>query len=1746
CFAACQFRPMLYTSPLISGASYTWEIIGNGTITNISPNEIEVLWSTLGVQAIKLTVSNGAGCSNTFEKCVRVIESPTAIIGTAQFLYLSGQPIRVCKNSDFYLEDISTGAIGRRWNFGDGNSSDEISITHSYSQGGTYQVILTANNACFCLDSDTITVIVDDSEGAEIVCIGAVCEGDTLDYSAITDCREFRWRLLGSHIGITHDVPFDNAIGNVVWKQHPAFLEYTGADCPSGCATSVVEKIAVLIDSIPIKGASPACIGDVNSYSIEPIPGSDYIWTVPTSLGNMIEDHGYWITVEITGSGTIGLNYSNNILGCSGNTEKLVLAKERLNFAMPNELCNSSSSSYSVDFPIDWSVINAAGETVYTDINVSNTAISWAAFSSGDYTLQLGKRNSYCNDLQFSFTILPAPDAPDSIYGANTICALTAYFFSVDPKSGHRVEWLVNGGTPETSTGNTITISWYNSGPYSISAAYRQLESPNCLSAYAVKTVAPSFTGTKAIVAADSACGGDTANIKLNFITDNVQWTVVTPTDGASIITNRFSSEIKVQFSAATTQNVIFQANGRLCGIPFTLQKTVFVQSFPTPTISFSDPNPCPHSPVTFTTSANSPTWLIDGLTYTAISPILSFDSARTIQAQVTAKSIGPMGCKVERVNIEPLIVKVLPKANIVVFDTNSNHCKDTLSPIILSAALQGVNSSAYIHQWIKNGVNILGANGTSYTTPNAFPHGSYRVQVTAPNSCVSTSNSFRIDTCSFVNGDGCPSILADTNVSVSIILNSSNCSDFFVDSVIVNAGQLLDIRFSNSNIPVYDVGTFDLGFYLAAGYHSLTFEGSVVTTTNDTLCFSIEIEKQINVEPDFRAIKQPCSSNGMERYEFKNISTYVGTLPQFTWNFGNNAILVSNGYDPIVAFAAGTHFITLTAVGTSCSISKQIIVNIPTTANFVSTAPACQQELVDFTNLSSGNIIEYKWDLGGQILFDENPSVTFVDQNNLSNDIYPFVDLYVLGSNGCRDTLTKRDTISGNLFNGSVKVLGGITTICEGNSTTLAFDPTTIMNANIPITYNWSNQESTQITNVNQTGFYQLKMTDNVGCRFVSNQLNIQVNTAPNPSIIGKQTFCADDSVQLSILNHPSYTINWIVDSTVTGNLSSKFSMKLPTGTYQISTNAINTLSTCPSTNAPFPVTVLAGLAKPVISSRVSAPLCEGSALALVASPSVGNFYWNTGQSSNSITESLAGRYTVIQTDISGCQSNGFIDINPLPDFSNFMTGCYCLPSQSPTHLLGIPNMASYQWKKDGIKVSAPVGTMQDITASTGSFELIAVSDSGCVDSAGVIDISMGGCDPCLLNLSNLTVNCIRINGDSAFYDFTVEAGVNNVPTLYDLSANVIVRHQPAILQQLQPAKISGNSNLISGSFVLLDSISNAPLCIILTASNTTVNCSAEICTTLSPVACNIQASFKSIFDKENCSLSLINTSTTADNCIAIHEDSIRWELTFQGKTYVKIGNEVTFYNMRNDVASICMTVGASDFSGNITCEKKVCDEFYIPDCRCEEECGEIYVTSAYFHQFIVQDDSCIIRFYVEIVDANGTAFDVNSMFGKNGTVLGSQLLSANGGTQAYYIDFYPNEDWKEGVTCFDFFITTEDGATCCIVFCIELPSCNFFSRKRSPSLVQSGLSSKDKNSLFNAYPNPAKNTLFVEWETALDETIEVILLDHNSKVVYQDFRLVQGNKIELSLNNYLSGVYVLEIKRKEIASQEKIVILK
>lgn len=182
----------------------TWTGLTNTTATQTYLNLID----TTGYRVI---VQNGV-CPADTSSTTSVIVYPKPVAAfTAD---------TVCFNNVTTFTNTSTIAGGfiqfNQWEFGDNNTSLSANPTHVYGAAGTYTATLITTSNFSCMDTATVSVLVNALPSNVVTASGPLefCDGDTLVLSAVTGGFDYLWNTSDttSSINVTVSGNFDVTI----------------------------------------------------------------------------------------------------------------------------------------------------------------------------------------------------------------------------------------------------------------------------------------------------------------------------------------------------------------------------------------------------------------------------------------------------------------------------------------------------------------------------------------------------------------------------------------------------------------------------------------------------------------------------------------------------------------------------------------------------------------------------------------------------------------------------------------------------------------------------------------------------------------------------------------------------------------------------------------------------------------------------------------------------------------------------------------------------------------------------------------------------------------------------------------------------------------------------------------------------------------------------------------------------------------------------------------------------------------------------------------------------------------------------------------------------------------------------------------------------------------------------------------------------------------------------------------------
>jgi gliding motility-associated-like protein len=406
-----------------------------------------------------------------------------------------------------------------------------------------------------------------------------------------------------------------------------------------------------------------------------------------------------------------------------------------------------------------------------------------------------------------------------------------------------------------------------------------------------------------------------------------------------------------------------------------------------------------------------------------------------------------------------------------------------------------------------------------------------------------------------------------------------------------------------------------------------------------------------------------------------ESIILATGFYTDYQWSTGDTT-------QAIVVDSAGTYTVTVTnSFGCEGTSEGFEVIEHPTPEISIEAdgpTMVCAGDAVTLNAIGNG---PYLWNTG-QIT--QSISVT------IPGDYFVTVLDTVTGCVGTSDVIT----ISNHPPFDPEIAADGPTSFCEGEDVVL-----TVLEGEL---FSWSTGDSTQSIAVDQTGVYVVNVVDTNGCNGIAAQ-TVTVLPSPTTGIVPDLEFpyCQGDTVVLTALGVPIVNdFEWN-----TGETTQSIEVT-ESGVYTVT---VSNFFGCSST-ASLPIGFL-----PTPTAEItidgSNPLCEGDEVTLTSSgfPFLNDFLWNTGETTQSITVTEAGSYSVTVTNLPGCSATSeavVIEVVPAPTASAGPDVVICAGDTADLFASG---GEYYLWTPEGSEASISVSPTES------SMYIVEVTNEGC-----------------------------------------------------------------------------------------------------------------------------------------------------------------------------------------------------------------------------------------------------------------------------------------------------------------------------------------------------------------------------------------------------------------------------------------------
>ncbi|NVK05552.1 MAG: hypothetical protein HWD92_12060, partial [Flavobacteriia bacterium] len=563
-----------------------------------------------------------------------------------------------------------------------------------------------------------------------------------------------------------------------------------------------------------------------------------------------------------------------------------------------------------------------------------------------------------------------------------------------------------------------------------------------------------------------------------------------------------------------------------------------------------------------------------------------------------------------------------LPAGRYTVTVTDDNGCQDSLSVIITQPATQltltALEVSAVNCFGGSDGVayaaaaggdapySYLWSDGQTTDTATGLTVGSYTVTVTDSNGC-----------------------------QVSVGVNITQPSSALSASALVNGNVDCFGNATGSATASGSGGTAPYSYLWSDGQTVANATGLIAGSYSVTVTDANGCSDTASV-----TITQPSAALTSASTVIQNVScfggnngsafvTYTGGTSPYTVSWSNGA-----GTDSIINLTAGVYTVLITDAN-GCTTQDTITITQPSAA-LIATGSVSANVLC-FGNATGAATVTAAGGTAPYTYSWSNGATTA----SISNLIAGTYSVTVTDVNGCQDTASVTITQPSAAL--SVSLVASQNIDCFGNSTGSA--QIAITGGTSPYNISWNNGASTASISSLIAGTYSVTVTDANGC---TDTLSVTL-TQPSAALTSTSTVIQNvscfggnnGSAYVTYTGGTSpYTVSWNNGATI-DTISN-----LIAGTYTATITDANGCTTTESVTITQPASALSASA--VVNANV---LCFGNATGAATVTATGGtspytYSWSNGATTASISNLIAGTYSVTVTDVNGCQDTASVTI--------------------------------------------------------------------------------------------------------------------------------------------------------------------------------------------------------------------------------------------------------------------------------------------------------------------------------------------------------------------------------------------------------------------------------------------------------------------------------------------------------------------
>ncbi len=426
----------------------TWAWTFSGPVTlNSNVQHPNMAFTVLGTYDVTLTVSNALGSNSTTQTAYITVND----IPTAGFTYaISGNTLN--------FTNTSTDATSYSWGFGDGNNDTASNPSHTFSEAGTYTIVLTATNECGS-DSYTETVSVGGAPNPAFSSdITSGCTPLNVQFTDISTNNPTTWAwTFSGPVTLNSNVQHPNMTFAV-----PGTYDVTLTVGNALGNNSTTQTAYITVSDVPTANFTYTTMGNTLNFTNTSIDATSYSWNFGDGNNDTVDNPSH--TFGTAGIYTVVLT-TTNACGSDTRTESITIGGNPVAAFTANATSgctplNVQFTDMSTNSPAAWSWTFSGPTTLTSNVQHPNMTFT----ISGTYDVALTVSNVFGNDFIIQSGYIVISDVPNAGF-TYTITGNTVDFTNT---STDATSYSWNFGNGNTDVASNPSYTFDEVGTYTV------------------------------------------------------------------------------------------------------------------------------------------------------------------------------------------------------------------------------------------------------------------------------------------------------------------------------------------------------------------------------------------------------------------------------------------------------------------------------------------------------------------------------------------------------------------------------------------------------------------------------------------------------------------------------------------------------------------------------------------------------------------------------------------------------------------------------------------------------------------------------------------------------------------------------------------------------------------------------------------------------------------------------------------------------------------------------------------------------------------------------------------------------------------------------------------------------------------------------------------------------------------------------------------------------------------------------